>query len=377
MPYNLFRKNYAAVLLGIILSLSLTSCATRASYLKPGGLSQKDIGTFGGVDYVPLARVCDVYKLEWSWDTFSKVAILKGMGKRILVREGSPVILVNGEGRSLGKPSMLHEGALYVPVSSILGYLGPIPSGETPGMAPSPVAEKKTFAIKTVVLDAGHGGEDSGARSRRFAIREKDVTLSITKRVNKILEEHGMHVVLTRESDRFLSLSKRSDIANENNADIFVSIHANAARTRQGRGFECFYLSEAIDDNARALEAAENASSEFAESPLEKRSRELSATLWDMVLTENRKESRELARYICNSAETNLSIRNRGVKSARFYVLIGARIPAVLVEVGFLTNSIEGRRLSETRYLDKVSNAIAEGILVYKEEYEKTNGFTQ
>ncbi len=374
MVISLQRYTYA-FFCSIIASIVLTGCATRAPYLKLEGIAQKDVGRFGGFDYVPLAHVCDLYKLQWSWDPFSGTAIVKGMDKRISIREGSPVILVNGVQGSLVAPPLLHNGALYVPVPSVLGLLTPVPAVKTPGTE-APVAEKGLFTINTIVLDPGHGGEDAGARSRRFGVREKDVTLAIAKRLRKILEERGVRVILTRESDRFLPLPKRAALANESGTDLFVSIHVNSSRTRRGSGVECYYLSDSVDDNARASEAAAHGPLDLEGSSFAKRSRALTTTLWDMVLTENRRESRELARALCDAAEANLSIKNRGVKSAKFYVLENTRIPAVLVEVGFLTNTLEARRMREAGYLERVSKALADGIFSYRSEFERTKGFT-
>jgi len=367
---------HSSATLCLLALCALTGCATRTPSLRLEGLPQEDVRNFSGIEYVSLTRLCDLYNLDWSWDNFSKVAILKSKDKRILLREGSPVLTVNGS-QVLSNPApALHEGACYVPVSFALSILGPLPGTGTLGALP-PAPKEERFAVNTIVIDPGHGGEDAGARSRRFSLREKDVTLGIAKRLKRLLEEHAIKVVLTRDSDRFLPLSKRAAMANESKADLFVSIHANAARAKRAKGFECYYLSEAVDDNARAQEASENASLAFEGSSFAKRSRALEATVWDMILTENRIESQDLAGYICDSVGRNLSIRNRGVKSAQFHVLKGAHMPSVLIEVGFLTNSLEALKLKEFRYLDKVSRALAEGILAYKSAFERTNGFTQ
>jgi N-acetylmuramoyl-L-alanine amidase len=165
-------------------------------------------------------------------------------------------------------------------------------------------------------------------------------------------------------------------MANKSGADLFVSIHVNASRSKAMNGFECYYLSDATDDNARALEAAENAALKLDEGTVAERSPGLDKTLWDMALTENRLESAELASAICDSVEDSLAIRNRGVRSARFYVLKETRVPGVLVEMGYLSNKYEGLKFKDNEFLDRIIKAVARGIIEYKKRYETTEGFT-
>ncbi|MDP3804360.1 MAG: N-acetylmuramoyl-L-alanine amidase, partial [Candidatus Omnitrophota bacterium] len=240
-----------------------------------------------------------------------------------------------------------------------------------------PEAGPKEFTIKTIIIDPGHGGKDPGAISGRFRIKEKGLTLAISKKLKNILERHGIKVIMTRDDDTFIPLPKRSAIANKSGADLFVSVHINASRTRSMRGFECYYLSEATDDNARAIEAFENSSLKLSDNAMAEHSTKLDKALWDMMLTENRRESAELAGRICGSVEKSMITRNRGIRTARFYVLKRTRIPSVLVEVGYISNRIEEMKFKEPGYLDRVAEALAKGILTNKSEYEKTEGFTR
>ena len=141
-------------------------------------------------------------------------------------------------------------------------------------------------------------------------------------------------------------------------------------------GFECYYLSEATDDNARALEALENSSLKLTDAASVDHSRPLDKALWDITLTENRRESAALAGDICGSVENSFAIKSRGTKTARFFVLKGTRMPAVLVETAYISNKNEEQKLNNSDFLDKISAAIAQGILKYKDEYERTEGFT-
>jgi N-acetylmuramoyl-L-alanine amidase len=142
------------------------------------------------------------------------------------------------------------------------------------------------------------------------------------------------------------------------------------------RGFECYYLSNATDDNARALEAFEDSSLKLGGGADAMRSSQLDKTLWDMSLTENRMESGELAGYICSSVGEGLAIKNRGVRTARFYVLKHTMIPSVLVEAGYLSNRQEELELKDPAVLDRLAEAVARGILRYRKRYEETEGFT-
>jgi len=194
--------------------------------------------------------------------------------------------------------------------------------------------------------------------------------------VRRILEDNGIKVVMTRDSDVFIPLPNRSRIANSSGADLFISIHANASRSRSLNGFECYYLSEATDDNARALEAFENATLKTDEGTVLQHSSSLDKTLWDMTLTENRRESAQLASSICKSVDNSLITRNRGIRTARFYVLKHTRIPAVLVETGYISNKFEELKFKDESYADRMADVVAKGILAYRDEYERTEGFT-
>ena len=234
------------------------------------------------------------------------------------------------------------------------------------------------YTISRVVIDPGHGGKDPGTVGRT-GIYEKTIVLDIAKRLKRKLASKGITAILTRDKDTFISLKKRSDIANKQEADFFISIHANAFRNGSVKGFETYYLSEAVDDSARAIAQAENASVKFENSGFDYDAYacDVNATVLDMIYTENRAESVGLAQHICKEARKTLWVRNRGVKSAKFYVLKCVRIPAVLVEVGFLSNRSEEAKLSQPKYRDKVASALSKGILSYKREFEETDGFTR
>ncbi len=238
-----------------------------------------------------------------------------------------------------------------------------------PGRGPF-ISEGIRYAMRTVVIDPGHGGKDPGTMSIR-GIKEKNIVLNIAKRLKTYLYDEGINAVLTRDSDRFISLWRRAQIANERQADFFISVHVNAARHKYVNGVEVFYLSDAVDDFARAMQLSENAALQYENSSA------VAVTLWNMLCAENRAESIELAESISQSICKTLHTKNRGIKAAKFYVLKGAQMPAVLIEVGFLSNSEEGTKLKDKDYQDNLAKAIADGILSYKQRYERTDGFTR
>ena len=232
-----------------------------------------------------------------------------------------------------------------------------------------------TFGYKKVgeiLIDAGHGGKDPGALSKR-GVKEKNVVLDIAIRVKNTLQQHGFKVKMTRQSDVFLTLQERTKLASHGKTDLFVSIHANANHSRWIEGFEVYYLTESVDDNARALASAENSSLEINNQSFWNQPLSLKAMLWDLIYTENRKESIMLAKAICNSVSKQMKLKMLGVKGAPFAVLKGTQMPAVLVAIGYISNSEGERKLRDTEYRKRMAEAIAEGIFQFKNSSEGKN----
>ncbi|PYM07246.1 MAG: hypothetical protein DMD82_06150 [Candidatus Rokuibacteriota bacterium] len=229
-----------------------------------------------------------------------------------------------------------------------------------------------TQPLRHIVLDAGHGGHDSGAIGPT-GLLEKDLVLDVTLRVARLAEQRlGIKVTLSRNADYFVSLDERTSFANRERADLFVSIHANANRQLTSTGVETYFLSsEATDIAARQVAAKENSVIEF-ESPAARQGADVLRTiLWDLAQSEYLEESSHLAEIVQDSMSDSLHIPNRGVKQAAFYVLGGAAMPAVLIEIGFVTNPKEERRLRDARYRDEIARAIFAGIAEYKKRYDQ------
>lgn len=217
--------------------------------------------------------------------------------------------------------------------------------------------------VKRIVIDPGHGGKDPGC-NRRGGIKEKNIVLSMARILaKKIKEQIGCEVFLTRNKDVFLSLEQRTAIANMKKADLFISLHINAHRDRRVWGLETYFLNMATDKRSVMVAARENATSE-------KNISDLQTILNDLMLNTKIYESNRLAHDIQNGMVSRLKknykqVKSLGVKQAPFYVLIGAQMPAILVETGFLTNPTERKRLLSKKYHERVAEGICRGIKAY------------
>jgi N-acetylmuramoyl-L-alanine amidase len=234
--------------------------------------------------------------------------------------------------------------------------------------------ERQAFTpLRTIVLDAGHGGADSGAVGPG-GLMEKELVLDVTRRVARLLEERlDVTVRLSRDSDTFVPLRDRTTFANRERADLFVSIHANAHRVVASEGVEVYFLSsEATDSAARQAAATENSviQLEKAANGRAGRAEVIKTILWDLAQSAFQAESSRLAETVLDAMSHTLRIPNRGVKQAGFYVLGGAAMPAILVEIGFVSNPREEKRLKDPRYRDEIARAIVSGLADYKRAWD-------
>ncbi len=229
------------------------------------------------------------------------------------------------------------------------------PPREEPPPAPRP------RSIETICIDPGHGGEDFGAIGRS-KLKEKDVTLKIGLKLKKLIESKtGLRVIMTRDKDSEVSLNTRASIANNQRAQMFVSIHVNSSFRKSAYGSETYFVSlQATDPEALELAQKENQNDEDPGEAIQ--NDELKMILWNMAQTEHIRESSKLAEYIQNELNVLLGTRDRGVKQAPFRVLMRAAMPAVLIEAVFISNASEERKLQREDFLDKIALAIYNGI---------------
>lgn len=228
-----------------------------------------------------------------------------------------------------------------------------------------------------LVIDPGHGGKDSGAVGPT-GLKEKDVVLDIGLRVRDLVEKNlGMEVVMTRRDDTFIPLRERATIANTAKGDFFLSVHANASLRGKAEGFETFFLSyEASDSEAREAAIRENNVIE-GEGVNPRSAADLKVILWDMAQNEYINESSRLAEIIQNGLDEVQKAGNRGIKTAPFYVLMGAAMPAVLVEVAFISNPEGERKLNDDAYRQTLCEALFRAISEFKGHFEKKMGMAR
>ncbi|HJU73001.1 MAG TPA: N-acetylmuramoyl-L-alanine amidase [Gemmatimonadaceae bacterium] len=242
--------------------------------------------------------------------------------------------------------------------------------------APAPTPPKAARPV--IVIDPGHGGPDRGMKGplrSRNKIHEADITLQIGKKLRDVLRQSGVDVIMTRTTDTLIALADRGRVANDEKADLFLSLHVNAANLRwrnpgTARGFETYFLSEARTDDARRVEEMENSSIQFEVDSLPADDG-LSFILNDMKQNESLRESQLLADAIQSGMGTVHPGPSRGVKQAGFRVLVAALVPAVLVEVGFGTNAAEARYLASAQGQTALARAIAKATLGYLTGYSR------
>jgi len=226
---------------------------------------------------------------------------------------------------------------------------------------------------RTILIDPGHGGSDEGAKTSKYAfdnkgkrvrrtIFEKDLVLSVSKKIQKKLKEKNYRVFLTRSVDRSVSLEKRASIAQKVNADLFISIHANASYQKLSGGFETYYLDNQSNLAIKKVEEVENKGSQGEDSIVNQ-------ILIDLVVKRTVESSKLLAksihRRVKNSLEISLKIKDRGIKPGLFFVLALSKRPGVLLEMGFLSNPKELRKIRSNVFQEEYASAVVKGVEDY------------
>jgi N-acetylmuramoyl-L-alanine amidase len=230
------------------------------------------------------------------------------------------------------------------------------------------VARQLGLGVSRIVIDAGHGGHDPGASA--YGISEAELVLDVTLRLEKLLQQQeGVEVVLTRRTNEYVALDERTDIANRESADLFLSVHANASSNGAARGVETYFLNFALNPQAEAVAARENAASGRTMSSLP-------SIIRAITLNSKLNESRDFAASIQRSLVRGLrpgnkTLKDLGVKQAPFMVLIGAAMPSVLAEISFVTNQQEARLLKTPAYRQRIAESLLAGILRYQQSLKK------
>lgn len=302
------------------------------------GIIQAETFTFKNVLFAPLGSFAKAYGMNEVWNPKTQIASVQSTQLKFSFRAGSLYSSINGELRQMPAEAKMVNGRLHIPLQFGIDVF----SGKI-FQKPQLLQLQNIKAVKTpskkgpltVLLDPGHGGPDTGARGRRGTL-EKNINLDIARRVQGQLQAHGIQVLMTRNTDRFITLPCRISIEKKFKPDLFVSIHTNAARNRSVHGIEIFYYANA--------NAKENGA----------------------CFKQNRSKSYQLARLVQSKIITNIRKTSRGVKNARYFVLRNSDTPAILIEVGFISHPWEEKSLLQKDYRDQMAQAIAQAILACK-----------
>lgn len=306
----------------------------------------------------PFRVVIDVQGKEKETDVSPPVPFLSSLKKiklpREIEKETAIVVLRDTKKIAFAQPAKSKDVKIDV---------SPAAATSPTDTMPLSLAQQLGLGVKRIVIDPGHGGKDPGAMA--FGMKEKDIVLDIAKKLAPILEkELHCEVLLTRNQDVFISLEERTAIANTKNGDLFVSLHINAHPSAKVRGLETYYLNLSTNAEAMRVAARENATSTHQMSDLQH-------ILSDIMKNSKISESSRLAQQVHNSilskAESNgfADMKNLGVKQAPFYVLIGAAMPAILIEIAFISNEKDVQNLQNSDFVHMLTQEIAAGIRAY------------
>ena len=298
------------------------------------------------VPYLSLQEIASRLNMKFEWVVPQKTARLKSQWTTLEFRIHKRDATLNQTKVFLGKPILLHQGKLHVSRRDFDLTLSPL---LTPQIFPNP---PKLYHI---VIDAGHGGKDVGTQNTRLGLKEKDLTLDMALRLKRSLESHGYKVSLTRADNRFVKLEDRTLIANKLKADLFISLHLNAAANPRAYGIETFAMplsSHPPTSRDKTVAGDKTHHPANAKDP------------WNALV----------CYHVQNALCSHTGARDRGCKRARFVVLKALNCPGILIEGGFLTHPTEGQRLGSATYREKLVQAITKGVLGYQKTLDRVRG---
>lgn len=300
----------------------------------------------GGNEYIALATVAGRFGMEWTEAQDNRSGEMSSKWTRVTFEIDRREIELNGTRLHLGFPIAERWGKLYMSESDVTHLLQPILTPQVFGTPPVP---------DLIVLDPGHGGSDPGAENATLKLREKSLALDLAKRTRKALEKRGYRVRLTRDIDTFINLSKRPEMANDWQADLFLSLHFNASTKADVMGLETFAFTPPFQPST-------------ARSSLHASDRKTypgnANDAWNTLL----------GFYLQREMLVATGGRDRGLKRARFTVLRDLEMPGLLVEAGFLSHPVEGRNSGSGAYRDRIAEAVAEAVDVYKLTARRLSG---
>jgi N-acetylmuramoyl-L-alanine amidase len=348
----------------------------------------------GKTTFVNASEACRALKGQPYWYQVSGRVFCSMLGKKVLFSTHKSKAHIGDKEVGLESAVTVRGGQAFVPLSFFLskefsGFLGRTAryDAEARVIEYQRVGGKKEAASTTlstgassaaaatsakhrikIVIDPGHGGKDPGTSAR--GLREKDLVLSISRELAGLLKDSGeFDVRLTRDTDVFIPLDKRSEIANEFAADLFVSIHVNYNESSHEKGMEVYFLSEKASNTEAAL-VAQLENSVLGLQEKKPQDMEAAMILSEMEKTELINDSALLAGYVAKAVDKKVDVENRGVKQAQFFVLHWARSPAILVETAFVSNAKDAAKLASQAFRRKLAEAVFDGIRAYAKKKE-------
>lgn len=374
-------------LLVLSLIFIITNCVNAEAFAVKGIFTELECFSMkqDGVEYIPLVYIAEANNTSWRWNAFERMLRLYKQGHQMRVSPGLPFVELDGTVRKIAGKPFFYQGTLMVPAElSGLKWWQKLKVPEKPKVKkekkvqkpvkPKPVKAVDPRIIDFVIIDPGHGGKDCGAIGPGN-LREKDLVLQYSHALARELRKRGIRVSMTRERDFFVTLPDRARMSNESGADLFISVHANSHRNSQSNGFEVFYLSDTMDEDVRMVELLENgyaakyaANNSYVMSHLNDR------RMCKSFLAKQQKEAKRLSSFIEKGVSKTGMIRSRGTKGGRFFVLKWVENPSVLLELGFLSNAGDRRRMLNSSYRQKMIKAIADALMRYKSDFERRKG---
>jgi N-acetylmuramoyl-L-alanine amidase len=288
-----------------------------------------------GADYIDVRDFARKFGLTPSWIVPQKTMRLKNAWTSIEFTVHSTDIELNGVRVFLGEPVVMKGSSLFIGESDAENLLAPI-------LSPSALSARRP--IKVIVIDAGHGGDDPGNQNRRLKLSEKTYTLDVSRRLERLLKAQGYKVIMTRKSDRALSLDARAEMVNRARADLFISIHFNGFSRADVAGTETYVMTPRHQRS----------------SPQAERDNQMVSTMYPA--NNHDRWNAVLGYHVHRALLGRLKSADRGLKRFRYSVLRSVDCPAVLVEAAFLSNDVEGRRVSTTAYRQQIADSISAAV---------------
>ena len=294
--------------------------------------------TVNGVEYTELRSVAGNLGMKTRWVEKEKILLLESKWTDMRFEIHKREMFLNGKRLFMGYPVIASRGKFLICADDFNYLIKPILT---------PQLFKPVPGLRHIVIDAGHGGDDPGAENDALKLREKALTLDLSRKLEEELERHGFAVSMTRRKDVFIPLEERCQIANRLKADLFISVHFNATGKAEVSGLETYALTPPNQPSTSRSTLADSDRERY-------RGQEQGA--WNTLL----------AYYVQRSMVDSLQVADRGLKRAQFTVLRELEMPGILVECGFVTHSTEGRNIGSSAYRDRLAKSMVEGILVYQ-----------